>query len=84
MGMTTNKSMGLLKWCLSLEPKDMKAFLSDDERWEALVRRDPQAGGDFVYGVLTTGVYCGLCGRIAHKYGSRGPISFGGLDTCLS
>ena len=58
MGMTTNKSMGLLKWCLSLEPKEMKTFLSDDERWEALVRRDPQAGGDFVYGVLTTGVYC--------------------------
>ena len=58
MGMTTNKSMGLLNWCLSLEPKDMKTFLSDDERWEALVRRDPQAGGEFVYGVLTTGVYC--------------------------
>ena len=58
MEMTSNKSMGLLNWCLSLEPKDTKAFLADDERWEALVRRDPQAGGEFVYGVLTTGVYC--------------------------
>ena len=59
MEMTSNKSMGLLdEWTLPMGPKDMKVFLSDDERWEALVRRDPQAGGDFVYGVLTTGVYC--------------------------
>jgi AraC family transcriptional regulator of adaptative response/methylated-DNA-[protein]-cysteine methyltransferase len=59
MEMTSNESMGLLhEWTLPMEPKDMKAFLSDDERWEALVRRDPQAGGEFVYGVLTTGVYC--------------------------
>jgi len=59
MEMTSNKSMGLLdEWTLPMESKDMKAFLLDDERWEALVRRDPQAGGDFVYGVLTTGVYC--------------------------
>jgi AraC family transcriptional regulator of adaptative response/methylated-DNA-[protein]-cysteine methyltransferase len=41
-----------------MEHEDMKAFLSEDARWEALVRRDPQAGGEFVYGVLTTGVYC--------------------------
>jgi hypothetical protein len=59
MEMTTDISMGVPdELTLSLEPKDMKVFLSDDERWEALVRRDPQAGGDFVYGVLTTGVYC--------------------------
>jgi AraC family transcriptional regulator of adaptative response/methylated-DNA-[protein]-cysteine methyltransferase len=59
MEMTSNESMGLLhEWTLPMEPKDMKVFLSDDERWEALVRRDPQAGGEFVYGVLTTGVYC--------------------------
>ena len=59
MGMTTNKSMGLLdEWTSPMEPKDMKVFLSEDERWEALVRRDQQAGGEFVYGVLTTGVYC--------------------------
>jgi AraC family transcriptional regulator of adaptative response/methylated-DNA-[protein]-cysteine methyltransferase len=36
----------------------MKTLLSDDDRWEALKKRDPQAYGAFVYGVLTTGVYC--------------------------
>lgn len=29
-----------------------------DERWEAVVRRDPRADGAFVYAVQTTGVYC--------------------------
>jgi len=58
MEMTTDISMGLIERCLPMEHEDMKAFLSDDERWEALVQRDPQAGGEFVYGVLTTGVYC--------------------------
>jgi AraC family transcriptional regulator of adaptative response/methylated-DNA-[protein]-cysteine methyltransferase len=31
---------------------------SDDERWEAVVRRDPKADGEFYYSVKTTGVYC--------------------------
>ena len=31
---------------------------SDDERWEAVVRRDHAADDEFVYGVTTTGVYC--------------------------
>jgi AraC family transcriptional regulator of adaptative response/methylated-DNA-[protein]-cysteine methyltransferase len=35
-----------------------RVFLSDDDRWEALVKRDPRACDQFVYGVLTTGVYC--------------------------
>jgi AraC family transcriptional regulator, regulatory protein of adaptative response / methylated-DNA-[protein]-cysteine methyltransferase len=30
----------------------------EDERWDALIRRDPSADGTFVYGVTTTGVYC--------------------------
>lgn len=29
-----------------------------EERWQAVVRRDVQADGDFVYAVRTTGVYC--------------------------
>jgi len=29
-----------------------------DPRWQAVVRRDPAADGRFVYGVVTTGVYC--------------------------
>lgn len=36
-----------------------KAMFSNDlSRWDALVRRDRLAAGAFVYGVLTTGVYC--------------------------
>jgi AraC family transcriptional regulator, regulatory protein of adaptative response / methylated-DNA-[protein]-cysteine methyltransferase len=31
---------------------------TDDERWEAIVRRDHNADGKFVYSVKTTGVYC--------------------------
>jgi uncharacterized protein len=33
-------------------------FASDDERWEAVCRRDRAAAGAFVYSVRTTGVYC--------------------------
>ncbi|MGH6915562.1 MAG: Ada metal-binding domain-containing protein, partial [Geminicoccales bacterium] len=31
---------------------------SDEERWAAVVHRERVADGAFVYGVLTTGVYC--------------------------
>ena len=30
----------------------------DDPRWVAVVERDHAAAGEFVYGVVTTGVYC--------------------------
>ncbi len=33
-------------------------FLTDGQRWEALVQRDPQANDAFLYAVKTTGVYC--------------------------
>lgn len=33
-------------------------YTSNDERWNAVVRRDPQADGNFFYSVRTTGVYC--------------------------
>ena len=29
-----------------------------EQRWEAVVRRDKRADGQFVYAVRTTGVYC--------------------------
>jgi AraC family transcriptional regulator of adaptative response/methylated-DNA-[protein]-cysteine methyltransferase len=50
-----------------MSPSTMKAanvarpvprVASDDERWEAVRRRDPAAVGAFVYAVRTTGVYC--------------------------
>jgi AraC family transcriptional regulator of adaptative response/methylated-DNA-[protein]-cysteine methyltransferase len=31
---------------------------ADDDRWNAIVRRDPARDGEFVFGVRTTGVYC--------------------------
>jgi AraC family transcriptional regulator of adaptative response/methylated-DNA-[protein]-cysteine methyltransferase len=33
-------------------------FANDDDRWEAIRRRDRAADGSFYYSVLTTGVYC--------------------------
>ena len=36
----------------------MAPFSNDDDRWDAVVRRDPSADGVFYYSVLTTGVYC--------------------------
>jgi AraC family transcriptional regulator of adaptative response/methylated-DNA-[protein]-cysteine methyltransferase len=34
------------------------AFSTDDERWQAVVRRDRRADGAFLRAVLTTGIYC--------------------------
>lgn len=34
------------------------AFSSDDERWDAVARRDRIADGRFFCAVVTTGVYC--------------------------
>lgn len=33
-------------------------FSSDRARWQAVIERDAQADGAFVYGVATTGIYC--------------------------
>lgn len=32
--------------------------MDDDQRWERVLRRDTDADGEFLYGVLTTGIYC--------------------------
>ena len=32
--------------------------IEQDPRWAAIVARDSNADGSFVYGVKTTGVYC--------------------------
>jgi AraC family transcriptional regulator of adaptative response/methylated-DNA-[protein]-cysteine methyltransferase len=46
--------MGIMSSNDPLKP----AFASDDERWEAVARRDRSADGCFYYSVRTTGVYC--------------------------
>ena len=38
--------------------KENPARIDDEERWEAVKRRDRSADGTFFYSVLTTGVYC--------------------------
>jgi AraC family transcriptional regulator, regulatory protein of adaptative response / methylated-DNA-[protein]-cysteine methyltransferase len=35
-----------------------KRFVDDDERWQAVLRRDRRADGEFVLSVKTTGIYC--------------------------
>jgi AraC family transcriptional regulator, regulatory protein of adaptative response / methylated-DNA-[protein]-cysteine methyltransferase len=36
----------------------MSVFVTDRERWQAVVARDTAADGLFLYAVLTTGIYC--------------------------
>ncbi|MFN2236475.1 MAG: bifunctional DNA-binding transcriptional regulator/O6-methylguanine-DNA methyltransferase Ada [Anaerolineales bacterium] len=33
-------------------------FTSETSRWQAVLQRNPQSDGAFIYGVLTTGIYC--------------------------
>lgn len=42
----------------SIWQAESKQFTTDDERWRAVVERDPAADGRFVYSVQSTGVYC--------------------------
>jgi AraC family transcriptional regulator of adaptative response/methylated-DNA-[protein]-cysteine methyltransferase len=37
---------------------EQAGFATDEERWAALLARDPAADGSFLYAVRTTGVYC--------------------------
>ncbi len=37
---------------------NMNTYSTEQARWEALLRREQQADGAYVYGVVTTGVYC--------------------------
>jgi AraC family transcriptional regulator of adaptative response/methylated-DNA-[protein]-cysteine methyltransferase len=40
------------------QPDAPRATARDDERWEAVRRRDPAFDGRFFFAVRTTGVYC--------------------------
>ena len=39
-------------------PSRPSRFPNDEARWAAVRRRDPDAEGEFVFAVSTTGVYC--------------------------
>jgi AraC family transcriptional regulator of adaptative response/methylated-DNA-[protein]-cysteine methyltransferase len=65
------------------------AFLTDDERWGAIERRDRAADGAFFCGVRTTGVYCrpSCAGRPLRKnvafHDTREAARAAGLRPCL-
>lgn len=39
-------------------PSTAKRFDTDDQRWQAIIGRDPAAPGVFLYGVATTRIFC--------------------------
>ncbi|WP_312627083.1 bifunctional DNA-binding transcriptional regulator/O6-methylguanine-DNA methyltransferase Ada [Scandinavium sp.] len=43
-----------------------KAILNDEFRWQAVLERDKDADGQFVFAVLTTGIYCRPSCRARH------------------
>jgi AraC family transcriptional regulator of adaptative response/methylated-DNA-[protein]-cysteine methyltransferase len=67
--------MSSLMPAMTIERRDKVSplFISDDERWAAVVRRDPAADGLFYYSVRTTGVYCRPCcaARLARRENVR-------------
>lgn len=42
----------------SYDQTEQASTPADEERWQAVLRRDPAAEGAFVYAVATTGIYC--------------------------
>ena len=48
-------------------------FTSESSRWHAVVQRNPQSDGAFVYGVVTTGIYCrpGCSSRLPNRENAR-------------
>jgi len=74
MEMSSNRAMGLFgEQTLLMDRTGIKTFLSDDDRWKALRGHDRQAHGEFVYGVVTTGVYCrpGCASRLPNRENVR-------------
>lgn len=67
---------------MSLAPSEsatnVRSFTTDNERWQAVVNRDPAADGVFFYSVRTTGIYCRtVC---ASRQALRENVEF--HDTC--
>jgi len=62
--------MGFMATCKELAAA---SFSGDEERWEAVTRRDPRADGAFYYSVRTTGVYCrpSCAARLARRENVR-------------
>lgn len=50
--------MTRVKTPTSQQPRSIGLFRDDDDRWQAVLNRDPAADGLLFYSVKTTGVYC--------------------------
>lgn len=64
--------------CVNMVPEtDSLQFATDEDRWEAVMRRDRRADGAFYYSVLTTGVYCrpSCAARLARRENVRFHVS---------
>ena len=48
--------------------------LTDDQRWQSVLARDPNADGEFVFAVRTTGIFCRPSCRARHAL--RENVSF--------
>jgi AraC family transcriptional regulator of adaptative response/methylated-DNA-[protein]-cysteine methyltransferase len=44
--------------CYPVNRAQSPKYVSDDARWQAIVRKEEKADGGFLYSVKTTGVYC--------------------------
>src|SRR5580704_7797036 len=54
----SKKDMPMTAAALKKDPAPETSALSEDAMWTALLARDPATEGRFLYGVITTGVYC--------------------------
>jgi len=67
----------------------MNTYTDDDARWQAVVQRDEQANGQFVFAVLTTGIFCRPSCRARHAlrqnvrfYGDADAAAAAGFRPC--
>ncbi|HZP94376.1 MAG TPA: bifunctional DNA-binding transcriptional regulator/O6-methylguanine-DNA methyltransferase Ada [Burkholderiales bacterium] len=78
----------MITLAMGREPASTR-FGSENEKWAALVRRDPAADGAFYYAVRTTGVYCrpSCSARLARRenvrfYATREEAEQAGFRPC--
>lgn len=67
----------------------MSSYITDESRWTAVEQRDTNADGAFLFGVLTTGIYCrpGCASRTPRRenvrfFASSGEAEQAGLRPC--
>ena len=65
------------------------ALIDDDARWQAVLDRDEQADGQFIFAVVTTGIYCRPSCRARHAlrqnvrfYPDAGAAAAAGFRPC--